>query len=200
MVPRLPPRAGDDLSIIQRRIAATGAVGATVEAEGSDRIVVTLPGIADPDAEPIRKLDRPDRPRRLRATWLDPGHVAQTIDSRVSSADVQRRRVTSASVDPTRTDNPPSTSSWSRRAKDLRRVHRREYRELLRDHRGRRGHFRPGDPERSDGEVQVPPAGASTDLMPIRFATFVLYLDSGALPFPIYEVGPHAASPSPRTP
>ena len=31
-------------------------VGATVEAEGTDRIVVTLPGIADADAEPIRRL------------------------------------------------------------------------------------------------------------------------------------------------
>ena len=34
----------------------------------------------------------------------------------------------------------------------------------------------------------------------MRLATIMSYLDSGALPFPIYEVGPHAASPSPRTP
>ena len=42
------------MSILEARIAATGAVGATVEADGSDRIIVTLPGVTD--AEPMRKL------------------------------------------------------------------------------------------------------------------------------------------------
>ena len=40
------------VSIRKARIAATGAVDATVHAEGSDRIIVTLPGITDP--EPFR--------------------------------------------------------------------------------------------------------------------------------------------------
>ena len=47
------PELATTISIIQGRIASTGVVGATVEAEGTDRIVVTLPGIADADAEPI---------------------------------------------------------------------------------------------------------------------------------------------------
>ena len=40
------------VSIVEARIATTGAADATVQAEGSDRIIVTLPGITDP--EPIR--------------------------------------------------------------------------------------------------------------------------------------------------
>jgi len=42
------------VSILESRIAATGVVGAAVEASGPDRIIVTLPGVTD--AEPIRKL------------------------------------------------------------------------------------------------------------------------------------------------
>ena len=56
VVRRLPPELATTISIIQRRIASTGVVGATVEAEGTDRIVVTLPGIADVDVEPMRRL------------------------------------------------------------------------------------------------------------------------------------------------
>lgn len=42
------------ISTLEARIATTGVVGATVEADGLDRIIVSLPGVTD--AEPVRKL------------------------------------------------------------------------------------------------------------------------------------------------
>ena len=42
------------ISTLEARIATTGVVGATVEAEGLDRIIVSLPGVTD--GEPVRKL------------------------------------------------------------------------------------------------------------------------------------------------
>ena len=93
------------VSIIERRIAATGAVGATVEADGADRIIVTLPGVTDADID--SKADRPDRPRRLRATRPDPGQRrpdARPHDgSRRCSAATRSHRRRS---EPTRTDRP----------------------------------------------------------------------------------------------
>ena len=42
------------ISTLEARIATTGVVGATVEADGLDRIIVSLPGVTDPG--PVRKL------------------------------------------------------------------------------------------------------------------------------------------------
>ena len=42
------------VSILEKRIAATGVAGATVRVQGTDQVIVELPGVTDPD--PVRKL------------------------------------------------------------------------------------------------------------------------------------------------
>ena len=55
--------------IIERRVNTTGVSEPVVVTQGNDRVVVELPGVTDPDADPPAR--RPDRPARLRAARPD---------------------------------------------------------------------------------------------------------------------------------
>ena len=56
--------------IIENRVNATGVVGAaSITTQGSDRIVIELPGVSDPNVDPA--AGRPDGPPGLRAARPD---------------------------------------------------------------------------------------------------------------------------------
>ena len=57
--------------IIERRVNTTGVSEPVVSTQGTDRVVVELPGV--PTRTPIRQPRRPDRPARLRPARHDPG-------------------------------------------------------------------------------------------------------------------------------
>ena len=163
------PELATTISIIEGRIASTGVVGATVEAEGTDRIVVTLPGTADADAGSIRRLI--GQTGRVDFVPLGQTHVSegQTIDrgrhppmfsgdevaSAIVGADqngqptidviLSRREHVSSPSTPPRMSGATSRSPWTMWSSPPRSSRTRS----------RTGRSRS-------------PVGASTDLMPMR--------------------------------
>ena len=91
--------------IVERRVNTTGVSEPVVVTQGSDRVVVELPGVTDAGVRP--QAGRPDRPPRLRAARHDarPRRARSSTSrrSRRCSAATRSRRRRSA---PTRTAGP----------------------------------------------------------------------------------------------
>ena len=135
------------VSIIERRVAATGVVGATVQADGPDRIIVKLPGVTD--ATPIRKLI--GQTGRIDFVPLGQTQVTihQTIDSGRYPPLFSADQVGSATVSADQNGQPAIDFVLKPEgARLFARLHGQEHRGLLRDHCGRSGRLGPGDPER----------------------------------------------------
>ncbi len=185
------------VSIVERRVAATGVVGATVQADGPDRIIVKLPGVTD--ATPIRKLI--GQTGSIDFVPLGQTQVAihQTIDSGRYPPLFSADQVESAIV---------SADQNGRPAIDF--VLKPEGARLFADYTANNI----GDyfaitvdgvvvsapviqSEITNGEVQITQGFEPFDAEVA--ATIVAYLKYGAQPFPIQEVGSQPVGPSPST-
>ena len=177
------------VSILEARIAATGVVGATVEADGADRIIVTLPGVTD--AEPMRKLI--GQTGRIDFVPLGPTQVSEgeTIDLGQFPPLFSGDQIASASVGADQNGQP---------AIDF--VLKPEGARLFADYTAQNigssfaitvdGVVLTAPIIQNaipDGEVQI--TGGGVDGFDANeAATMVAILQSGPLPFPIHEVGP----------
>ncbi len=186
------------VSIIERRVAATGVVGATVQAESSDRIIVKLPGVTD--ATPIRKLI--GQTGRIDFVPLGQTQVTihQTIDSGRYPPLFSADQVESATVSADQNGQP--TIDFVLKPEGAR---------LFADYTAKNI----GDSfaitvdgvvvsapliqsEIKNGEVEITQGPEAFDAE--AAATIVAYLNYGAQPFPIQEIESQPASSSPSTP
>lgn len=186
------------VSIIERRVAATGIVGATVQAGAQDRIIVKLPGVTD--ATPIRRLI--GQTGRIDFVPLGQTQVTihQTIDSGLYPPLFSADQVESATVGADQ--NGQSTIDFVLKPEGAR---------LFADYTARSiGDFfaitvdgvvvsAPViQSEIKNGEVQITQGPEASDAE--AAATIVAYLNYGAQPFPIQEIGSQPAGSSPSAP
>ncbi len=186
------------VSIIERRVAATGIVGATVQAGAQDRIIVKLPGVTD--ATPIRRLI--GQTGRIDFVPLGQTQVTihQTIDSGLYPPLFSADQVESATVGADQ--NGQSTIDFVLKPDGAR---------LFADYTAKNI----GDSfaitvdgmvvsapviqsEIKNGEVQITQGPEASDAEDA--ATIAAYLNYGAQPFPIQEIESQPASSSPSTP
>jgi len=186
------------VSIIERRVAATGVVGATVQAGAPDRIIVKLPGVTD--ATPIRKLI--GQTGRIDFVPLGQTQVTihQTIDSGLYPPLFSADQVESATVGADQ--NGQSTIDFVLKPEGAR---------LFADYTAQNI----GDSfaitvdgvvvsapviqsEIKNGDVQITQGPEASDAEDA--ATIAAYLNYGAQPFPIQEIESQPASSSPSTP
>jgi hypothetical protein len=94
------------VSILAARIAATGVVGATVQASGADQVIVTLPGVTDPT--PMRTLL--GQTGRIDfvplGTTMTPPSEGQTIDLDLNPPLFSGDQIASAAVGSDQNDRP----------------------------------------------------------------------------------------------
>jgi preprotein translocase subunit SecD len=184
------------VSILQARLAATGVVGATVEASQPDQIIITLPGVTD--AEPVRKLIAQTGRVDFVPLGSTEATVGQTLDVGLFPPLFGAGQIASASV---------GTDQNGRPAIDFKL--KPEGTRLFGDYTAQNigSYFaitvddvvitapviQNGIP---NGDVQITGGGLdgfdATDA-----STIVAILNSGALPFPIQEVGSERTAPGP---
>ena len=143
------PSSGDMAiikDIVERRVNGSGVSEPVVTTQGSDRVVVEMPGVTDPDADP--EPDRPDRPARLRAARQDDGAGGPDPRPQGESTVVQRRPGAVGDDRPGHERrNRRRLRAQGRRRQPLRRLHGAARRRLLRDHAGLVGDLGSGHPE-----------------------------------------------------
>ena len=188
------PRPRGDLAVIrdivERRVNSTGVAEPVVTTQGTDRIVVELPGVTDPDAvrELVGQTGRLDFvPLRPDARSRGPGrstsrHLPAAVQRRPG---LERRR---SAPDPTTgglTVNFVLKDDGAKLFADYTAAH---VGELLRDHPRRGGHLGAVDPERDPqrpGPDQPAASAASRSRRPTNLVTILRF---GSLPFPIEEL------------
>jgi len=187
------------ISVLEARLASTGVVDATVTADGTDRIVVELPGVAD--AEPIRRLIG-----QVGAVEFVPlGSSELTVGQRIGpgrfAALFTGDQIASASAAADQDGRPAIEFT-------LKPEGTRMFAEYTSQNVGSYFAITIDDVVITapiiqngiaDGEVQITGGGAG-GFDATEAAAIVAILDSGPLPFPIREMASQPADASPSAP
>ena len=178
--------------IIEAASAATGVVGATVQADGADRIVVTLPGVTD--ATPMRRLIGQTGRMDIVPLGPTPVGIHETIDSGRYPPLFSGDQVESATVGTDQNGLPTIDlvleMEGARVFADYTAQNIGDYFAITVD--GVVVSTPVIQAEIPNGEVQITQGLDAFDAE--AAPTIAAYLDHGAHPFPIQEVG---ATPSP---
>ena len=132
--------------IVERRVNQTGVSEPVVVTQGSDRVVVELPGVTDPDS--VRQLV--GQTGRLDFVPLGQTQVqeGQVLDLKAFPPLFSGDQVQSALARPEPAGRADGRlRPQGRRREALRRLHGRPRRRLLRDHPRRLGDLRAGHPQ-----------------------------------------------------
>jgi preprotein translocase subunit SecD len=184
------------MSTLEARIATTGVVGATVEAEGLDRIIVSLPGVTE--AEPVRRLI--GQTGRIDFVPLGSREVGrgETIDLGQYPPLFELNEVASASVSADQNGQPAIdlilTPEGTRLFADYTAQNIGTYFAVTID-----GVVLTAPIIQSsipNGDVQIT-GGSVSGFDATEASTLVTILKSGPLLFPIHEIGAEPIGPSP---
>ena len=195
------PELASTISIIEARIASTGVVDATVEAEGTDRIIVALPGITDADAEPIRKLIGQIGRVDFIPLGSNPMTVGQIIDRGQFQSLFSGDQIASASVGTDQNGRPTIVLK-------LKAEGARVFADFTSQNIGSYFAVTVDDVVITapviqngivNGDVQITGGGVD-GFDGTEASTIAALLNSGTLPFPIQEIGSEPANSSPSTP